>query len=353
MADRQKFLIGLTLGDFNGIGVEVILKTFVDNRMMEFCTPVLYGSSKIINYHRKILNLGNFTFAQSRAIDRIQLNTFNIVNIWEDDPMVQLGQSNEIGGKYALLSLQAAVNDLKEKKIDALVTAPINKKNIQSENFQFTGHSGYLAQQAGVSDYCMLMCSSEMRVGLVTEHVPVSEIAPLITKEKILKKLQILKKTLTEDFGIDKPKIAVLGLNPHAGDEGLIGKEEIDVIRPAVAEAKTKNIFAMGPYPADGFFGSASYKKFDAILAMYHDQGLVPFKALCFDTGVNYTAGLPFVRTSPDHGVGYDIAGKNIAREDSFRTAVYLAVDILRNRSEYADRTSNPLKKTELAKEAH
>ncbi|MBX7142196.1 MAG: 4-hydroxythreonine-4-phosphate dehydrogenase PdxA [Chitinophagales bacterium] len=353
MSDRNKPIIGITLGDFNGIGPEVILKTFSDNRMMEFCTPVLYGSSKIINYHRKILNLGNFTFAQSRAIDRIQLNTFNIVNIWEDDPMVQLGVSNEMGGKYAFLSIQAAVNDLKEKKIDALVTAPINKKNIQSENFQFAGHTGYLAQQAGTENYCMMMCSNEMRVGLVTEHIPVSEIAQLITKEKILKKLQILKKSLTEDFGIDKPKIAVLSLNPHAGDDGLVGKEEIDIIRPALAETKSKNIFALGPYPADGFFGSANYKKFDAILAMYHDQGLVPFKALCFDSGVNYTAGLPFIRTSPDHGVGYDIAGKNIAREDSFRSAVYLAVDILRNRSEYGERTSNPLKKAELAKEGH
>lgn len=353
MSERQKPIIGITLGDFNGIGPEVTLKTFADSRMMEFCTPVLYGSSKIINYHRKILNLGNFTFAQSRSVDRIQLNTFNIVNIWEDDPMVQLGVSNEAGGKFAFLSIQAAVNDLKDKKINALVTAPINKKNIQSENFQFAGHTGYLAQQAGVSDYVMLMCSNEMRVGLVTEHVPVSEIAQHITKEKILKKLQILKKSLAEDFGVDKPKIAVLGLNPHAGDEGLVGKEEIDHIRPAISETKGKNIFALGPYPADGFFGSASYKKFDAILAMYHDQGLVPFKSLCFDSGVNYTAGLPFIRTSPDHGVGYDIAGKNIAREDSFRSAVYLAVDILRNRSEYGERTSNPLKKAELAKEGH
>jgi 4-hydroxythreonine-4-phosphate dehydrogenase len=353
MSDRNKPIIGITLGDFNGIGPEVILKTFSDNRMMEFCTPVLYGSSKVINYHRKILNLGNFTFAQSRSVDRIQLNTFNIVNIWEDDPMVQLGVSNEMGGKYAFLSIQAAVTDLKEKKIDALVTAPINKKNIQSKNFQFAGHTGYLAQQAGTENYCMMMCSNEMRVGLVTEHIAVSEIAQHITKEKILKKLQLLKKSLAEDFGIDKPKIAVLGLNPHAGDEGLIGKEEADIIRPAIEEAQGKSLIVLGPYPADGFFGSASHKKFDAVLAMYHDQGLIPFKALCFDSGVNYTAGLPFVRTSPDHGVGYDIAGKNVAREDSFRSAVYLAADILRNRSQYGERTSNPLKKAELAKEGH
>lgn len=353
MSDRNKPIIGITLGDFNGIGPEVILKTFSDNRMMEFCTPVLYGSSKVINYHRKILNLGNFTFAQSRSVDRIQLNTFNILNIWEDDPMVQLGVSNEMGGKYAFLSIQAAVTDLKEKKIDALVTAPINKKNIQSKNFQFAGHTGYLAQQAGTENYCMMMCSNEMRVGLVTEHIAVSEIAQHITKEKILKKLQLLKKSLAEDFGIDKPKIAVLGLNPHAGDEGLIGKEEADIIRPAIEEAQGKSLIVLGPYPADGFFGSASHKKFDAVLAMYHDQGLIPFKALCFDSGVNYTAGLPFVRTSPDHGVGYDIAGKNVAREDSFRSAVYLAADILRNRSQYGERTSNPLKKAELAKEGH
>jgi 4-hydroxythreonine-4-phosphate dehydrogenase len=353
VSERKKPIIGITLGDFNGIGPEVILKTFSDSRMMEFCTPVLYGSSKIINYHRKILNLANFTFAQSKGIDRIQLNTFNIVNIWEDDPMVQLGVSNEAAGKFAFLSIQAAVNDLKDKKIDALVTAPINKKNIQSEHFPFAGHTGYLAQQAGTEDYVMLMCSNEMRVGLVTEHIPVSEIAQHITKEKILKKLHTLKRSLTQDFGIDKPKIAVLGLNPHAGDEGLIGKEEADIIRPAIEEAQGKSLIVLGPYPADGFFGSASHKKFDAVLAMYHDQGLIPFKALCFDSGVNYTAGLPFVRTSPDHGVGYGIAGKNIAREDSFRSAVYLAVDILNSRSGYGERTANPLKKGELAKEGH
>lgn len=351
MGDHKKYLVGITLGDMNGIGMEVIIKTFFDNRMYEWCTPVLYGSSKIVSFHRKVLNLGQFNFAQSRSVDRIQLNTFNIINVWEDDPVVQLGQMNETGGKYAFLSIEAAVKDMKEGKIDALVTSPINKKNIASETFPFAGHTGYLAEQSGVSDYCMLLCSNEMRVGVVTEHVPVSEIAQHIKKEKILSKLDIIRKSLKLDFGIDKPRIAVLGLNPHAGDDGLIGREEIDEIKPAIGEAKAKNTFVFGPYPADGLFGSGNYKKFDAILAMYHDQGLVPFKALCFDSGVNYTAGLPFVRTSPDHGTAYDIAGKNLAREDSFREAVFLAVEILKKRENYKEMTANPLKKTEMARE--
>jgi 4-hydroxythreonine-4-phosphate dehydrogenase len=332
MADGKRYLIGISLGDINGIGVEVIIKTFLDSRLMEWCTPVLYGSSKIVTYHRKILNLGQFNFAQSRTIDKIQWNTFNIINCWEDDPLVQLGQMNELGGKYALLSLEAAVKDLKSGRIDALVTAPINKKNIKTESFPFPGHTGYLVQEAGVDEYVMLMCSDQMRIGLVTEHVPVKEISQHINKEKILRKLEVLKSSLVKDFGIDKPKIAVLGLNPHAGDDGIIGNEEIDEIRPAIAEAKSK---------------------FDAILAMYHDQGLLPFKTLCFDSGVNYTAGLPFVRTSPDHGTGFDIAGKNIAREDSFRQAVFMAIDILRNRERYKERIANPLKKIEIAKETH
>ncbi len=348
MSERHKFLLGISIGDFNGIGIEVILKTFADNRMMEFCTPVLYGTSKLINYHRKILNMGNFAFAQSSTIERLQPNTFNIINCWDDDPIPQLGIVSDVAGKFAFLSLQAAVKDLKEGKIDGLITAPINKKNIQSPDFKFNGHTGYLAEMAGGVNYCMLLCSNNIRIGLVTEHVPVSEIAQHIKKEKILKKIEIIKKTLVQDFGIEKPKIAVLGLNPHAGDDGLIGKEEIEEIKPAIEEAKTKNTFVMGPYPADGFFGSGHQTKFDAVLAMYHDQGLAPFKALCFDSGVNYTAGLPFVRTSPDHGVAYDIAGKNIAREDSFREAVFLAVDILKKRTNYKEMTANPLKKTEI-----
>jgi 4-hydroxythreonine-4-phosphate dehydrogenase len=245
------------------------------------------------------------------------------------------------------------VRDLKDGRIDALVTAPINKKNIKTDSFPFTGHTAYLAEQAGSENYLMFMCGKDMKVGLVTEHVPVAEISQHVTKEKIVKKLEIMKNSLLIDFGIEKPKIAVLGLNPHAGDEGIIGREEIDVIKPAIAEAKSNNIFALGPYPADGLFGSGNFKKFDAILAMYHDQGLVPFKALNFDSGVNYTAGLPFVRTSPDHGTGFDIAGKNVAHEDSFREAVFLAIDILRKRERYKELTSNPLKKMEIAKETH
>ncbi|MEO6168525.1 MAG: 4-hydroxythreonine-4-phosphate dehydrogenase PdxA [Chitinophagales bacterium] len=353
MSEGKRYLIGISQGDINGIGVEVIIKTFLDNRVMEHCTPILYGSSKVISYHRKVLNLGQFNFAQSRSIDKIQWNTFNIINCWEEDPPVQLGQNNETGGKYALLSLQAAAADLKAGRIDALVTAPINKSNIHSEAFPFKGHTSFLAEQAGVSDHLMMMCGGDLRIGLVTEHIAVAEISQSISKELILKKLEILRNSLIKDFGIDKPKIAVLGLNPHAGDDGLIGREEIDEIKPAIAEAKSKNTMVMGPYPSDGLFGSGNYSKFDGILAMYHDQGLVPFKALCFDKGVNFTAGLPFVRTSPDHGTGFDIAGKNVALEDSFREAVYLALDILRKRDLNKELTSNPLKKVELAKETH
>lgn len=353
MGDGKKYLVGISMGDMNGIGIEVIIKTFLDNRMMEWCTPVLYGSSKIVMFYRKLLNPGPFNFAQSRSIDKIQWNTFNIINCWEDDPMIQPGLSNETAGKYAFLSLQAAVTDLKEGRLDALVTAPINKKSIKTENFPFTGHTAYLAQQAGADDYLMLMCGRDMRVGLVTEHVPIAEVSQHIKKDRIVKKLEILKTSLVKDFGIEKPRIGVLGLNPHAGDEGIIGREDLEEIKPAIAEAKGKNIFALGPYPADGLFGTGNYRKFDAILAMYHDQGLVPFKALNFDSGVNYTAGLSFVRTSPDHGTGFDIAGKNLAREDSFREAVFLAIDILRKRERYKELTSNPLKKMEIAKETH
>lgn len=351
MSEGKRYLIGISQGDINGIGPEVIIKTFLDARMMERCTPILYGSSKVISFHRKVLNLGQFNFAQSRTIDKIQWNTFNIINCWEEDIPVQLGQKNDNGGKYAFLSLQAAVSDLKAGRIDALVTAPVNKNSMHSDAFPFSGHTSYLAAQAGVPDHLMLMCGGNLRIGLVTEHLPIAEVAAHIKKETILKKLAILKNSLVKDFGIEKPKIAVLALNPHAGDEGLIGKEEIEEIKPSIAEAKNKNIFAMGPYSADGFFGSGNHAKFDAILAMYHDQGLVPFKALSFENGVNYTAGLPFVRTSPDHGTGFDIAGKNIAMEDSFREAVFLALDILRKRDRYAELTANPLKKMELNKE--
>ncbi len=351
MGEGRKYIIGISQGDINGIGIEVIIKTFIDNRVMEWCTPVLYGSSKTVSFHRKILNLGQFNFAQSRTIDRIQANTFNIINCWEEDALLELGKSTDTGGRYAYYSLEAAVKDLMASKIDALVTAPINKKNIANEIFPFVGHTGYLAQQANVTDHLMLMCSNNLRVGLATEHVPITEVSKHIVKERILSKLNILKETLIKDFGIDKPKIAVLGLNPHAGDDGLIGKEEIEEIRPAIAEAKNNGTLIFGPFPADGLFGSSGYEKFDAILAMYHDQGLVPFKALYFNSGVNYTAGLPFVRTSPDHGTGYDIAGKNIASESSFREAVFLAIDILRKRERYVELTSNPLKKIEIAKE--
>jgi 4-hydroxythreonine-4-phosphate dehydrogenase len=349
MSEPAKPIIAITPGDINGIGLEVILKTFVDERLLQYCTPVLYGSSRLVNYHRKMLGMQTFNYSQSRSIDRIQPHAFNIVNCWEEEIPLQVGSQTDAGGRYALLALQGAVADWKENKVQALVTAPINKRNIFSDSFPFRGHTAFLAQQAGVADYLMIMSSEMMRIGLVTEHVPITELASHITIEKVFQKIKLLHQSLQRDFGFTRPIISVLGLNPHAGDNGLIGNEDGTIITAAIAQAKEQGMLAYGPFAADGFFGSGRYQKSDGILAMYHDQGLIPFKTLCFSNGVNVTAGLPFVRTSPDHGVAYDIAGKNIANEESFRQAVFTALDIIRNRSGYAERNSNPLKKETIS----
>lgn len=342
---NSKPVIGITCGDINGIGIELIIKTFSDSRMLDICTPVIFASNKLINFYRKTLPDINFSFQNLKDPARPFHRQVNLYNCWDEEVNITPGQLTESGGKYAVKSLQAAVQALKAKHIDVLVTAPIHKKNVQSAEFNFSGHTPFLKHFFGADDVLMLMCADNMRVGLVTEHVPVKDVAQLITRQAVLKKILILKESLQKDFGIDKPKIAVLGLNPHAGDEGLVGKEEDEQIKPAVKDAKHNNILAFGPYSADAFFARGSYEKFDAVLAMYHDQGLIPFKSLAKGEGVNYTAGLPGVRTSPDHGTAFDISGKNRADETSFRHSIFTAVDILQQQHEYAKNRSNPMRR--------
>lgn len=347
---NRKYHFAITTGDINGIGLEVVLKTFSDNRMYERVTPVLYGSSKVISFHRKALNLPAINSVSHKNAERLQLNTLNIINCYEDDVNVQLGVQNEVGGAYGRKSLEAATKDLLNGLVDAMVTAPISKHNIQSSTFPYRGHTEFLAAKTN-QEPLMLMISGELRIATLTTHVPIQEVAALVKRETIERKLNILHQSLRRDFGIDKPRIAVLGLNPHAGDKGLIGQEEINEIVPAINNVKQSGKLVFGPYAADGFFGSGQYTRFDAVLAMYHDQGLVPFKALSFGSGTNFTAGLNIVRTSPDHGTGFDIAGRNLANEDSFRQAVFTAVDILDQRLAYDERNANPLNKQELTKE--
>jgi len=341
---QQRPIIGISVGDLNGIGTELIIKTFSDHRILELCTPLIFGSNKLINFYRKAVPEINFAYQSTKDFSRIAHKQVNIYNCWEEEIAILPGQLTEIGGSYAVKSLVAAVEALKDRKIQGLVTAPIHKKNTQSPSFNFTGHTPFLKHAFGSNDVLMLMVSDNFRVGLVTEHVPVREIAQHITREAILSKLNILKDSLIRDFGIDKPKIAVLGLNPHAGDEGLIGREDEDIIKPAIKDAK-HNMLVFGPFSADAFFARNQQTKFDAVLAMYHDQGLIPFKSLAIGEGVNYTAGLPVVRTSPDHGTAFDIAGKNKADSSSFLTAIYTCIDIIRSRREYEDNRSNPMKK--------
>lgn len=341
----NKPVIGISCGDVNGIGTELIIKTFSDNRILEHCTPVIFASNKLINFYRKTMPELNLNYSSTKEFNRINHKQVNLFNCWEEEIQVTPGQLTETGGKYAILSLQTAVAALKQKQIDGLVTAPIHKKNIQSAEFNFTGHTPYLKEMFGVKDVVMMLCAGDFRVALVTEHVPVGEVAQYITKEKILSKLSLINQSLQKDFGIEKPKIAVLGLNPHAGDEGLIGKEEETIIKPAIKEARNNNMLVVGPYSADAFFARRSFERFDAVLAMYHDQGLIPFKTLATGEGVNFTAGLPAVRTSPDHGVAFDIAGKDKADPSSFMTAIFECIDIINRRNGYHESRKNPLRK--------
>ena len=341
---QQRPVIGISIGDLNGIGTELAIKTFSDNRLLEICTPILFGSNKLINFYRKSIPDATFNYQHIKDLSRPFHKQVNLYNCWEEEVSINPGQLTDTGGLYAVKSLISETESLKNKKIDALFTAPIHKKNIQSTDFNYTGHTPYLKQAFAVKDVLMLMSSENFRVGLVTEHVPVSEIAKNITRETIISKLNIMKDSLIRDFGIDKPRIAVLGLNPHAGDDGLIGREEEDIIKPAIKDAK-HNMLVYGPYSADAFFARNQQQKFDGVLAMYHDQGLIPFKSLAFGEGINYTAGLPVIRTSPDHGTAFDIAVKNKADTGSFLAAVYGCLDIYQKRKEFNENHKNPLKK--------
>jgi 4-hydroxythreonine-4-phosphate dehydrogenase len=347
----EKIKVGISVGDVNGIGLEVIIKTLMDNRILDYCTPIVYGHTKIASFHRKTLAINDFSFNVINSPGMAHDKKPNMINCWDEDVKIELGIANETGGKYALLSLEKAMEDLLAGSIDALVTAPINKHTIQSDTFQFPGHTEYIQEKTGSADSLMFLISEDLKVGVVTGHIPISEVPEKITQEKIISKLAIMNSSLKKDFWIQKPKIAVLGLNPHAGDSGLIGNEEIQTIIPAIERANADGILAFGPYPADGFFANKTYAQFDAILAMYHDQGLIPFKQISFLNGVNFTAGLPVVRTSPDHGTGFDIAGKNIASENSFREALFEAVNIVKRRKESAELTSNPLKISKFSKD--
>lgn len=340
---RNLLRIGITHGDVNGIGYEVIMKSLSDLRILELFTPVVYGSSKVASYHKKAIDLNDFNFNIVKSADQALEGKPNLVNIYAQEIKIVLGQSAEIAGEVAFLALEAAVADLKKGHIDALVTGPINKQNIQSKQFQFPGHTEYLTQKFGAEQSLMLMVGSGLRIGVITGHVPLAKVSGQITRELVIKKLNLLKKSLLIDFGIRKPRIALLGINPHAGDKGVIGNEEQDVLVPAIQQAFDMGILAFGPYPADGFFGSGMYRHFDGVLAMYHDQGLIPFKLLSFHGGVNYTAGLPIVRTSPAHGTAYELAGKNEASPDAFREAIYLAMDIVKNRRLHQEISANPL----------
>lgn len=351
ITNTNKPVIGITVGDLNSIGAEVIIKTFVDTRMLEFCTPVIFASNKTINFYRKLMNENNFNYQSIKDFSRINHKQISVFNCWEEEVQITPGVLNETGGKYAARALAVAIQCLKDGYIQGLVTAPIHKNNIQSANFNYTGHTPYLKDAFSAKDVLMFMTAENMRVGLLTEHVPLAEVAQYVTKENILSKLQLMKDSLIKDFGIDKPRIAVLGLNPHAGDEGLIGKEEIQHIAPAIKHAKGNGILCFGPYSADAFFAREMYTQFDGVLAMYHDQGLIPFKSLAAGEGINYTAGLSIVRTSPDHGTAFDIAGKNLANPDSFRQSIFSCLEILEKRATYASNTANPLKKIELISE--
>ncbi|MEQ1552647.1 MAG: 4-hydroxythreonine-4-phosphate dehydrogenase PdxA [Ferruginibacter sp.] len=341
----NKPVIGISCGDINGIGPEIIVKTLSDTRILEICTPLVFANNKVLNFYRKTLPENNITFNIVKGAAQLNTKLVNVYNCWEEDVAVTPGALNETGGKYALLSLTIAAKALKENQIDALVTAPLHKSNVQSSLFKHTGHTPYLKELFGVKDVAMMLVADNMKVALLTEHVAIKDVAQYITKDAILSKLKIINDSLKKDFGLNKPKIAILGLNPHAGDEGLVGKEEKEIIKPTIEDAKQKGIFCFGPYSADAFFARGHHEKFDAVLALYHDQGLIPFKSLAFGEGVNYTAGLGAVRTSPDHGTAFDIAGKGKADEASFREAIFKAIDIANMRNEITTQYANPLKR--------
>ncbi len=343
MKHAEMIKLGISIGDLNGIGSEIVLKTFDDSRMLDFCTPIIFASSKIINFLKKHYNLSTHFQGidePSKAVD----GKINVMNVWKENVNINFGEEDIKVGEYAFKSLEAATKALKNDEIDVLVTAPINKATIQSDNFSFPGHTDYLAKELE-GESLMLMITDNLKVGLLTDHVALKDIASVITPELIQKKIKIIQQTLKQDFRVEKPKIAVLGINPHSGDQGLIGKEDEEILKPTIQKIRDNGDLVFGPYAADSFFGSKNYKNFDAVIASYHDQGLIPFKTLSFGRGVNFTAGLNKVRTSPDHGTAFEIAGKNEANINSFKEAVFKAIEIYKAREEYRDLTENPLKK--------
>jgi len=351
MESKNKMIrVGITVGDINGIGLEVIIKTLKDHQVFANSIPIIYGSAKTISYHKKAINNTDFNFFPINSADDAKPKKINLINCWTEEVKIRLGEQNSTGGKYALKSLESATNDLTANKIDVLVTAPINKDCVAAAGFEFPGHTEYLAHLSNTDEVLMLMVANELRVAVVTGHVPLRKVPELITKNSVESKLRLFIKTLKNDFAIRKPRIAVLGLNPHAGDRGTIGSEEQDIINPVVKKLFDEGELVYGSYSADGFFGSANLKNFDGILAMYHDQGLTGFKAISFDEGVNFTAGLPIVRTSPDHGTAFDIAGKGIASERSFRNAYFLACDVYKMRIMNKEINANPLQPQKTGK---
>ncbi len=346
MQEGKNIKLGISVGDLNGIGCEIILKTFEDSRMLDFCTPVIFASNKTISFQKNELGIEiNYNGIQdaSKALD----GKTNVVNVWKEVPNIQFGQPTEEAGKYAIESLKAAVEALKKDEIDVLVTAPINKNNIQTEDFNFPGHTDFLAQELE-GESLMFMVTEDLKIGLLTDHVAVKDAPGAINPILIRTKVRTIEKSLQMDFGIRRPKVALLGINPHSGDNGVIGNEDDEVLRPVIQEMSDAGHLVYGPYPADSFFGSDGYKNFDAILAAYHDQGLIPFKTLSFGRGVNFTAGLSKVRTSPDHGTAYEIAGKNQADHSSFKEAIFTAISIFRNRQEFRELTENQLQKQKV-----
>ena len=345
--NNRKIRVAITHGDINGISYEVILKALEDTRLLELCTPVVYGSAKIAAFYRKSLDMPQLPFVQIESADAIKDGSYNIINVVGEDTKIEPGVSSETAGRAAFAALERAVTDLRAGEVDVLVTAPINKKNIQSDTFKFPGHTEYLEASLGNEGdkAMMILCNDSIRVALATIHIPLADVPKSLSTDLIAERIRTLNASLRRDFGIPSPRIAVLSLNPHAGEEGLLGSEERDIIIPAIEEAKDRKILAFGPYAVDGFFGIGRFVKFDGILAMYHDQGLAPFKALAMDNGINFTAGLPFVRTSPAHGTGYDIAGRGEASPESLRQAIYAAIDFFRNRQREDAATRHPLRR--------
>lgn len=350
MAERLP-IVGITIGDYNGIGPEVIIKALEDVRVLEFCTPVVFGSTRLLSYYKKVLENESFNYSRVRSPEEAKPKRVNVFNCWEEELNIKIGEGTIDSGKYALIALTKGAETLAGGNIDALVTGPVSKAHIKQNDSNFIGQTEFMMQKASAQDALMMLTYEDLHVALATGHKALRDVPNAISKELVFKKIQLLHNSLRKDFLISRPRVAVLGLNPHAGEQGALGSEEAEHISPAIERAREKNILAFGPFPADGFFGARGYQEYDGVLAMFHDQGLAPFKALAFNEGVNFTAGLEFVRTSPDHGTGFGIAGKNVASPDSMRQAIFAAIQVVKNRREFGDMTANPLKQREALSE--